>query len=158
MKLLSPGAICLVWLPVVGGFGLLAGYGLQYWYLTLGAFGFAFFMLMAVLGLQQAEVVSENERQNAEIAEYCDDLRYQRMSMLSALGKPANNGDWSTEQKAIWNQIQALERQEAEFLKETKVINLDSLGHNIGRVYRNQNAARQVEPSGVAERARLGWK
>jgi len=158
MKLLSPGAILLVWMPVIGGCGFILVYGVQYWYMALGAFGFAFFMLMMVFGSQSAQAVSDNERQDAEITEYCDDLRYQRMSLLGVLGKPVNNGDWSADQKAIWTQIKALENQEAEFLKETKVINLDSLGHNIGRVYKNRNAVKQVRVATNPKRARLGWK
>ena len=81
---------------------------------------------------------SENIRQDQEIQAVCDDLRFEQIHLLQSLGSPADNGRWSAGQTAIWNQVHALETREQEFLKSTEVVNLETLGHRIGRVYRKR--------------------
>lgn len=107
--------------------------------LALGI-GFLFLYVFALMiaGGRVSRTVERNEAQDAEIDLHCDNLSSQRVSLLGQLGKPANNGDWNADQKAIWVKIEALKREEADFLKETKVVNLDPLGHNIGRVYKQK--------------------
>ena len=113
-------------------------------------------MFLMFLGGQAEHTLTTNEAQDADITAYRDNLRYQRQTLLGQLGRPANSGDWNAQQKAIWTQIHALERQEADFLKETKVINLDPLGHNVGLVYRNPKAAEQTQSKTAPKARRAG--
>ena len=82
--------------------------------------------------------MNKSQKENEEIQAIRDDLRWQRVELLNTIGRPECDGDYSERQKKLWAKVYALEQKEQEFLKTTVVINLDSLGHDIGRVYRRK--------------------
>lgn len=125
-------SILLVYPPALAILVNVYFYGWKYWYLTLAA---ALFLLLVNKTLQE---VPETWMQveDRQIQSYVRKLGNHRIFLLESLGEPEVNGLWSDRQVLIWNQIKKLEQEEEDFLRCTEVVNLDPLGHNVGRIYK----------------------
>ena len=115
-----------------GAWSLLADGNMMVLFVLFGAAVLA----LLLFGLLGSRGVDRRERESAHIESHIDRIRNERITLLGQLGKPAANGDWDRHQKGVWKQIEALEQEEKQFKASTEVVNLDPLGHNIGRTWR----------------------
>ena len=131
-KPLSLGAIMFFWPPVITIIGVIFYLGVRYWYIALIAFVF----LCMIGGTQAEHKLTDNERQNQRINDHEQAIINRQVELLERMGQPENNGRWADWQLELWKEEKSLERELEKYLSRTEVVNLDPLGHKIGRVFK----------------------
>lgn len=127
-------ALFFFWIPVVGIVGMYLTSGWEHWFMML----LALVVMIMAHGARIDHVSNKNVKESEDIYAELDAIRFKRIELTQSIGRAQKNGDFNSRQKHVWEQIEELNQQEQELRSRTEVVNLEPLGHNVGRVYKKK--------------------